>query len=260
MKRGGLTMKRILCAAAVALVLGAGSQPARAITQEAKLTDASLPALARSGAAVAISGTTAVVGAPQEGGGVGAVYVYIKTGATWGFQAKLVADEDSGLAGIQPGIPGDVFGTSVSIHGNEIAVGAPGRGGHGAAYTFSRTGTTWTQDPQILTGAGSAAGDLFGQSVWIETTTLAVGAPKEAVGTKAEQGVVYAYVRGRWPVTLDDRREFRRCAHHRATRQRAGAGPHWLVGLAVRQHDHRRCSRRRSGQQAEQGLGSRLRT
>jgi uncharacterized repeat protein (TIGR01451 family) len=226
-------MKRTLCAAAVAIVVGAASQQAGAVTQEAKLTAGSLPALAQSGAAVAISGTTAVVGAPQEGGGVGAVYVFKKTLSVWGFEAKLVADEDPDLVDIQPGIPGDLFGTSVAIHGDEIAVGAPGHGGnnHGAVYTFTRDGSDWTQDPQILTGAGTAAGDRFGQSVSIESDTLAVGAPNEAVGTKLAQGSVYAYARpgGLWTIAANSGG-----AHIIERRGNARAGDHigWSVSLS----------------------------
>jgi hypothetical protein len=117
------------------------------------------------GSAVAISGDTAVVAA-LDGNPLldesGAVYVFVRNGASWSAQAVLLGGGDD-----------DRFGTSVAISGETIAVGAPG---DNTVYVFVRHGTSWSQQdtlvPSILGGS-----DNFGDSVALEGDTLAVGSP-----------------------------------------------------------------------------------
>jgi FG-GAP repeat protein len=80
------------------------------------------------GVSVALSGSTAVVGALGVKSNTGAAYVFIRSGSTWSQQAELTA---SG------GAPGDDFGLSVAISGPTAVVGAPGTNSlTGAAYLF----------------------------------------------------------------------------------------------------------------------------
>ena len=100
----------------------------------------------RFGFAVAISGKTAVVGAYHDAflnGTPGVAYVFVRTGKVWLEQAQLRTTDT--------GIQGGLFGWSVAIIGDTIAVGAQymdvdhGNGvsdAQGAAYVFVRTGTT----------------------------------------------------------------------------------------------------------------------
>ena len=172
-------------AAALLLTIAAATTcaPARALTEEAKLTDATLAAGANSGASVSISNTTAVIGAPAENGNAGAAYVYLRTGpSTWTLQQKLTASDAAANA---------LFGTSVSISGDRIAIGAPGRSSNrGGVYTFSRASGVWTQGAPLQSSDG-ASGDKFGTSVSIAGTTLAAGAPFHAFGSKAGAGQGY---------------------------------------------------------------------
>src|SRR5207244_7086884 len=69
------------------------------------------------GSSVAVSGGTAVLGDPNANSGRGSAYVFVLSGTTWVFQAKLTASD---------GATGDGFGTSVSISGNTAVVGANG--------------------------------------------------------------------------------------------------------------------------------------
>jgi len=167
------------------LALAQSVYAAPPLNEEAKLTDVTLPAGAQSGAAVAISGDTAVVGAPLENGSSGATYVYYKTGGVWALQEKLTASD---------GAAGDRFGAAVSIAGNVVAVGAPGRASAtGSVYTFTRTGTDWNQDATVLVGSSTSPGDQFGVSVSVQNTDLAVGAPFQNVAGKLSKGAVYAF-------------------------------------------------------------------
>ncbi|MBN2501664.1 MAG: sortase [Anaerolineales bacterium] len=134
------------------------------------------------GYSVAISGDTAVVGAPYEDptdgddllSNAGAAYVFVQQGNQWVQQAKLVAKDAEA---------GDNFGISVDIYGSTIAVGAVGKevdnGGDeldenvGAVYIFTRTGDTWDQQAKLV---GAAEDDNFGVSVALSGSTLVVGA------------------------------------------------------------------------------------
>ena len=81
--------------------------------------------------------------------GVGAAWVFLRTGSTWAQQAKLTAK-----AGARRG-PGD-FGRSVAIaaEGEYAVIGAPAdKSGVGAAWVFTAA-STWTQQGSKLTKYG----------------------------------------------------------------------------------------------------------
>ena len=162
------------------VALQPGLALAQTINQEAKLFP---PLTAGAGTSVSISGDTAVVGAPGDGG-KGAVYVFVRDNLTntWAPQQTLTASD---------GVAGDLFGHAVSISGNNIAVGAAGRNSNtGAVYGFNRSGTTWTQGPILTTGP---AGSKLGYSVAVQGLTLIVGAPYTTIGAKTNVGNAYAY-------------------------------------------------------------------
>lgn len=110
-----------------------------------KLTSNDGIAGGRFGSSVAISGDTAIIGAPNlpegNGGSIpGAAYIFVRNGASWAFQQKLTAPD-------APAGNGNAFGDSVGISGDTVVVAAPWHDdpepNSGAAYVFVRTGTTW---------------------------------------------------------------------------------------------------------------------
>jgi hypothetical protein len=110
----------------------------------------------------------------------GAVFVFTRSAGVWTQQAELAPSD---------GESGDNFGTSVSLQGNTLVAGAPGKNsGTGSAYVFNRAGNVWSQQTE-LTASNGAAGDTFGASVWLSGDTAAVGAP----GNNNSTGAVYAY-------------------------------------------------------------------
>ncbi len=148
------------------------------------------------GTSVAISGDTAVVGAPgSDVSGFtdqGAVYVYQRNGAAWALQATVTAPD---------GDVSDFFGNSVAIHGDTLVVGAsrdenPGLPERGAAYVFVRIGTAWNFQ-QRLFPANGRANDHFGWSVSISGETIAVGAPDYdgTSGAATNSGAIYVFTR-----------------------------------------------------------------
>lgn len=149
------------------------------------------------GSAVALSGDTLAVGAYHEASAAntvngnqgddnakdaGAVYVFARTGTTWMQQAYIKAAN----AGA-----GDLFGASVALSGDTLAVGAYAEDSTaadpadntssdaGAAYVFARTGNTWSQQ-SFVKPTSTTMRDLFGWSVALAPNTLAVGALQEA--------------------------------------------------------------------------------
>jgi MYXO-CTERM domain-containing protein len=140
------------------------------------------------GASAAVSGDTAVFGDPYNAGG-GAAYVFVKSGATWSQQAKLVPSTVSGAP---------EFGASVAIDGNTIVVGAHHASGGatltGAAFVFSRSGTTWSQQAELVgkSAVGATIG-TFGESVAVHGTTAIAGAPTTNVGVNKGQGAAYLF-------------------------------------------------------------------
>ncbi len=163
------------------------------------------------GVRVAISGDTLAVGASEEDSnatgvngneannlapGSGAAYVFTRSGTTWSQQSYLKASNTEA---------GDHFGVTLAISGATIAVAASVEGsdatgvngnqannsalGSGAAYVFTRSGTTWSQQA-YLKASNTEAGDRFGYSLAISGNTVAVGAIFEdsnAIGVNGDQ-------------------------------------------------------------------------
>jgi hypothetical protein len=131
------------------------------------------------GSSVAISGDTMIVGAmPADPGGTvsGAAYVYVRSGTTWSTPVPLLADD---------GEPHHEFGISVAIAGDTAVVGAPSATGEGedegAAYVFSRSGSSWTQTKKLF-GRLCSLPRRFGESVAISGNTFLVAAPESRMG------------------------------------------------------------------------------
>ena len=118
------------------------------------------------GKAVALSadGNTALVGGDLNNAVVGAAWVFVRSGSTWTLQGgKLTASDESGQG---------FFGSSVALSadGNTALIGGEdddnkGFGGPGAAWAFTRSGSTWTQQGTKLTGGEEVGPAGFGRSV-----------------------------------------------------------------------------------------------
>jgi hypothetical protein len=150
----------------------------------------------RFGTSVAISddGNTAIVGATGEDTGgtdAGAAYIFTRSGTSWSQQQKIQASDKQQY---------DYFGERIAISGdgNTAIVGAyiedTGGTNAGAAYIFTRSGTTWTQKAKIQ-ASDKQANDYFGISVAIseDGNTIIVGANAEDTGG-ADTGAAYIYL------------------------------------------------------------------
>ena len=104
------------------------------MTQTAKLTASDGVGNDFFGQSVSVSGDTVVVGASNDDSQKGASYVFVKPGADWADMtqsAKLTASD---------GVGDDYFGSSVSVSGDTVVVGAYGDDDNGSssgsAYVF----------------------------------------------------------------------------------------------------------------------------
>jgi hypothetical protein len=143
------------------------------------------------GKAVAIYKSEAVVGAPFESSDArtidgnaannrapkaGAVYIFRKneSGKKWEQKAYLKASNSG---------KGDLFGSSVAINGELLAVGAPNEDSKaknsGAVYLFSGDSAKWVELTS-LKASNAGARDHFGYSVGVADKKVFVGASGEA--------------------------------------------------------------------------------
>jgi len=168
-------------------------------SQRAKLVGTDVVQGDQFGISVAIWGETIVVGSlndDNEGGdGAGSAYVFVRSGTTWGQQAKLRADDGQQFAH---------FGQAVALHADTILVGAdsddhPSAGEDaGAAYVFVRSGANWSQQTK-LTPADPAAHNEFGGSVALWADTAIIGAEARLAVLSPQSGdtagSAYVFVR-----------------------------------------------------------------
>ncbi|MEE2674286.1 MAG: FG-GAP repeat protein [Myxococcota bacterium] len=133
------------------------------------------------GGAVAVSGTTVVVGADLDdalGTDSGSAYVFIYTGSPstpWLQEQKLTASD---------GAAGDLFGFSVAISGDTIIVGAhkkdvDGKVDAGKAYVYRFNGLAWVEEAK-LTESTPNSENQFGVAVAISGNRAVIGADDDA--------------------------------------------------------------------------------
>jgi len=199
--------------------------------QQAYIKSSNVDSFDTFGSQVAISGETLIVSAPGEDSAAtgingiqgdnseplaGAVYVFIRDGeGVWSQQFYVKASNAES---------GDLFGKSIAISGDTLAVGASFEGSastgidgnqgnsniaakSGAVYLFTRDlGGAWSQQAYVK-ASNTDGGDEFGREIALSGDTLAVGARFEAsaaTGIDGNQGngndtldagAVYVFVR-----------------------------------------------------------------
>jgi FG-GAP repeat len=184
------------------------------------------------GWSVAVSGDTAIIGAPGEASNAigvngnqsddsaisaGAAYVFVRNGTDWSQQAYLKASNTD----IPDRYFADGFGYAVAISGDTAVIGARyedsnstgvngiesdnGAKDSGAAYVFVRRGNDWTQQA-YLKASNTEADDRFGETVAVSGDTIVIGADEEdsnatgingsqIVNIAANSGAGYVFVR-----------------------------------------------------------------
>jgi hypothetical protein len=155
-------------------------------SQQAKLIAPDATGFAEFGVSVALSGNTAVVGAPGDDEAFGSAYVFVHSGDTWSRQAKLTA---------APGGTAELFGWSVALSGDTALVGTSSNPeyateGGTAAYVFIRAGGAWIQRAKLTPPTGGE-GQEFGWAVALSGDSALVGAPANPL--EASHGAAYLF-------------------------------------------------------------------
>ena len=136
----------------------------------------------------------------------GFAYVFSRSGTTWTQEAKLVASDPVANAH---------FGRAVAIasDGSRAIVGAYSLANGvytnaGAAYVFSRSGTSWTQEAKLLPD-NPGNNDEFGVSVGMDgtATRVVVGAYKKTTASTTQGGSFYVFSRSGTTWTQESRLE-----------------------------------------------------
>ncbi len=158
--------------------------------QGPKLTGGEESGAGQFGDGVALSGdgSTALVGGREDGEGVGAAWVFARSGSAWAQQGpKLTGGEEAGAG---------EFGDSVALSSDgETALvgGQQDGGGVGAAWVFARSDSVWAQQGSKLTGGEERGNGEFGWSVALsgDGATALIG----GIGDSAKAGAAWAFAR-----------------------------------------------------------------
>ena len=163
-------------------------------SRQARITSADGASSDRFGWSVALSGDSALIGAPYHetvsGKGAGCAYVFVRNGTDWIQQIELTAAD---------GASSDGFGWAVALSGETALVGAI-RGDSaagadtGSVYAFLRIGEVWEQQ-QKITASDGVPNDLFGNSLAIEGDVALIGASGADMVAATNAGSAYVFVR-----------------------------------------------------------------
>lgn len=160
-------------------------------TQTAKLVPPDGQTNDSAGRSVQISGDTVVFGAHADDDvaqNAGSAYVYVRSGASWALQAKLLAPD---------GAAADNFGRSVGIDQDTVVVTSwlddDGAVDAGSAYVWQRTGGTWALQQKIVPDDASPD-ENFGKPVALGRDVLVVGGVRDD-DLGFDSGSVYVYRR-----------------------------------------------------------------
>ena len=140
-------------------------------------------------------GTRSVVGARLDdtpgGADAGSAYVFVRSGTIWSEQQKLLASD---------GAASDHFGSSVSVSGDTVVVGAPcrrhaGRRGCGLGVRVRALGDDLDRAAEAPGVGRSGARRTSAVSVSVSGDTVVVGASGDDTPGGADAGSAYVFVR-----------------------------------------------------------------
>ncbi len=169
-------------------------------SQSVRLIAADGAANDRFGLAISLdaAGSTALVGAYRDDIGSqvnqGSAYVFVRSGALWSQQAKLIALDGSAGQGLG-------VSAALSPDGSTALLGAywddiNGQVNQGSAYVFIHSGAAWSQQAKLIAMNGSAQ-DYFGAAVALSAdgSTALVGANVNGVDSPDKPGSAYVFTR-----------------------------------------------------------------
>jgi len=143
-------------------------QGSSAWRETARLAGADVAAGDQFGATIALRGDLALVSAPGQAKGAGAVYVFRRTGANWAQAGKLVSPEAKDQVR---------FGSAIAFDGDRLLISEPGANERaGAVHLFTRDASGEYKAAGKLNVNGLQRNDVLGVSMAVSGNTLLVGA------------------------------------------------------------------------------------
>ena len=161
---------------------------------------------------------------------VGSAYVLTRSGSSWTQQAKLANPLNEKFEREEVGT--GRFGESVALSadGNTALIGAPEDGATtienrtaiGAAWVYTRSGSTWTRQGAKLKGNGEKGNALFGASVALGAGSAGNTALIGGFGDNAEVGAAWVFTRsaGVWK----EQKELKEPENAKKEREEVGKG------------------------------------
>jgi len=133
------------------------------------------------------------MGGSWDNGEIGAEWAFTRSGGTWTEQQKITGGEEIGKGSFG-------LGAALSSDGNAALIGGRDDNEHiGAAWRFTRSGGTWTEQ-QKLTGGEEIGKGLFGLGIGLSADgqTALVG----GMWDNNEIGAAWAFGNGNSPPTI----------------------------------------------------------
>ena len=174
-------------------------------TFQAALVPSDVAANDEAGLDVSISsdGTYATVGAQNENSGQGAAYVFIRSGTSWTQQQKITEPtrENTARFGAAAKLndAGDVLMCSSPLSDEAV-------GNAGAAFIFTRSGTTWSYSTYVAGsdaggsdyagGTGSGANQQNASDINADGDLIVLGAYGHNTGGVGNSGAAYIFKKG----------------------------------------------------------------
>jgi hypothetical protein len=161
-------------------------------TEQAKLIASDASGEDRFGYSIALHGETVVVGAESDSHGpefdAGSAYVFVRSGTTWSEQAQLTATNPKAS---------DLFGSSLSLDADRLAVGArgdkvAGQNLAGSVHVFERSGTVWSLT-QHLKETNPTFNNGFGNALALSSERIAVGCGGAEYHGTPNAGAAYVF-------------------------------------------------------------------
>jgi hypothetical protein len=143
--------------------------------------------------AVSADGDTALIGVMRSSGSGGVAWIFTRSGSVWTLQSPPLSGSEEGATS-EPCTEEECgFGRSVALSadGNTALIGAPNEsGGFGAAWVFTRSGSTWSQQGPKLVGGEERLAIHFGRSV-----ALSADGSTALIGSGRARGAAWVFTR-----------------------------------------------------------------
>jgi hypothetical protein len=140
----------------------------------------------RFGYSLSLDGDKLVVGSNAGSTDEGFIEIWKRTGSSWNIEQTIVPPDSR---------PGDGYGKSVAIQGDNLVFGAPGvdynaDNNVGAIYYYTFDGVQWNFVKKFF-ATNRGFGDEIGTSISLDGNTFVTGGPEATINGESAAGKIY---------------------------------------------------------------------